>query len=333
MTDRSFWRAFWCCSLAAALISCGKEARQDGVALEGAVVGRWTMDVDAAKALAAERELPLLFSFTGSDWCQYCQLMQREVFAQQDWQSYADERIVLVTIDRPEDVSLVPKKYRKRNAQLHETLNIQAVPAYVLFDSDGQTILSRFGIPPQGVSASAFLAQVSAALRHRPAQIDTFVQGMTEQEARTYRDLLAQQRETRDQFEKWLKTNPPRNDANTAIFSDYQAKAADVEQRIVDTEMRKTFSVLSADDIEANHDTLRTVGEYAQLLGELMSVRNEMDDWLLLRPEENDGSKAKLRAFTSRIQTLLGKIRDVTKQGASKPEGDTAPVRQTPTPR
>jgi len=39
---------------------------------EGAKVGRWTMDLDAAKKLATDKQLPILLNFTGSDWCYWC---------------------------------------------------------------------------------------------------------------------------------------------------------------------------------------------------------------------------------------------------------------------
>ena len=36
-------------------------------AISGAVPGEWTMDLDAAKQVAAAKKLPLLLNFTGSD--------------------------------------------------------------------------------------------------------------------------------------------------------------------------------------------------------------------------------------------------------------------------
>ncbi len=41
----------------------------EAIQTEGAKVGHWTMDFEAAKKIAAEKNLPLLLNFTGSDWC------------------------------------------------------------------------------------------------------------------------------------------------------------------------------------------------------------------------------------------------------------------------
>ena len=52
----------------------------DKVELEGAKVGVWTMDYDAAVKLAGEKKLPLMLNFTGSDWCGWCKKLDRETF-------------------------------------------------------------------------------------------------------------------------------------------------------------------------------------------------------------------------------------------------------------
>ena len=54
----------------------------DKVQLEGAKLGHWTMDFDAATKLAAEKKVPLMLNFTGSDWCGWCKLMDKNVFAE-----------------------------------------------------------------------------------------------------------------------------------------------------------------------------------------------------------------------------------------------------------
>ncbi|MBL50064.1 MAG: thioredoxin, partial [Roseibacillus sp.] len=71
----------------------------DKVELEGAKVGVWTMDFDAAVKLAGEKKLPLMLNFTGSDWCGWCKLMDKEVFAEEVWKTYAKENVLLVTLD------------------------------------------------------------------------------------------------------------------------------------------------------------------------------------------------------------------------------------------
>ena len=92
----------------------------DKVKLEGAKVGVWTMDFDAAVKLAGEKNLPLMLNFTGSDWCGWCKLMDKNVFAEEEWKAYAKDNVLLVTLDFPNDKSIVPEKYVKRNEKLQE---------------------------------------------------------------------------------------------------------------------------------------------------------------------------------------------------------------------
>ena len=56
----------------------------DKVELEGASVGVWTMDFDAAVKLAGEKKLPLILNFTGSDWCGWCKLMDKNFWVRFD---------------------------------------------------------------------------------------------------------------------------------------------------------------------------------------------------------------------------------------------------------
>ena len=80
-------------------------------ATEGAKVGEWTMDFDAAKTLAKEKNLPILMNFTGSDWCGWCKVMDRSVFSKPKWDAYAKKNLVLVFIDFPQNKALVPMHF------------------------------------------------------------------------------------------------------------------------------------------------------------------------------------------------------------------------------
>ena len=53
----------------------------DKPATKGAELGEWTMDVSAAKKLAKSKNKPVFLCFTGSDWCGWCKLMEKNVFS------------------------------------------------------------------------------------------------------------------------------------------------------------------------------------------------------------------------------------------------------------
>ena len=146
--------------LALLLIGCGKQDNVETttptratpvhglIAHEGAVPGAWTMDLDAAKAAAAELNLPILLDFTGSDWCGACKQMDAYVLQQQRFLGFAKDRLMLVTIDLPRDWSGVPEKFRPRNEKLQALYQIAKFPTLLILDSDGSSVLGEArGIP------------------------------------------------------------------------------------------------------------------------------------------------------------------------------------------
>lgn len=110
----------------------------------GARTGVWTHDFKAARKLSAQKNLPVLVNFTGSDWCGWCKLMDSKVFGDKAWEDWAKDRIVLAYVDFPRNESLVPKKFRKENAKLQNFYSVRGYPTYVLLAPDGKE-LGRLG--------------------------------------------------------------------------------------------------------------------------------------------------------------------------------------------
>ena len=134
---------------------------------KGAKAGEWTMDFDAAKTLAREKNLPILINFTGSDWCGWCKLMDREVFAKDEWQAYAKENVVLVTIDFPQDKTRVPMHFVARNQKLSETYGVRGYPTYIVLGADGTTRLGQLGAS-RDASPSSFIGELKKLTAPKP---------------------------------------------------------------------------------------------------------------------------------------------------------------------
>lgn len=131
-----------------ALIFCAAmqlNAQVATVAVSGAEVGKWTQDYDAAQKLAAEKKLPILINFTGSDWCGWCMLMDKKVFAQDEWKNFAKDNVVLAYINFPRNKALVPMHFVTRNNQLAEKYGIKGYPTYIVLSPDGKTVLGKLG--------------------------------------------------------------------------------------------------------------------------------------------------------------------------------------------
>lgn len=202
------------------------------VALEGAEIGKWTMDYDAAAKLAAEKKLPMLLNFTGSDWCGWCKLMDKKVFATQEWQDYAAKNVILVTVDFPNDKSIVPAKYKERNDSLQRSFGIQGYPTYVVLEDDNETELGRLGAG-QDITPEQFIQQFEATTRMRAASIAKKVQELGDEKGSQYTKAIAEMKAVEKEFKAWIETRPERNDENTKKFegflSRYKSAKAKVE--------------------------------------------------------------------------------------------------------
>ena len=133
---------------------------------KGAEPGVWTQDYEAATQLAAEKGLPIILNFTGSDWCPYCQIMESRVFNSPKWKSWAKDNIVCVFVDFPRDEKLKAKVGEDKivaNRALAQKHKVNGYPTYVILDSAAKKELGRTGCNPKG-TPDQFIAEVSRFL-------------------------------------------------------------------------------------------------------------------------------------------------------------------------
>lgn len=200
--------------LAAGFLFNGSTANQ------GIKTGEWTMDYDAALKFAGENKLPVMLNFTGSDWCSWCKLMQQSVFSQVEWKQYAQNRMVLVTVDFPRDKSIVPVEYQVRNQQLQQTYGVQGYPTYIILDSDGKTILGKLGAG-RDKTPQSFIREVEDVLMFSKTEIEKAVSKMTAEQAKTYRSTLDKYNSLQQELERWLSTRPERTEANVQKYNSF----------------------------------------------------------------------------------------------------------------
>jgi len=112
---------------------------------------QWLEDFDAAKKLAAEKGLPLLADFSGSDWCGWCIRLDREVFSRKAFKDYAEEHLVLFLADFPRRKEQSAET-KKQNEQLAERYGVRGFQSVLLLDADGR-VLSRTGYRQGGAGA------------------------------------------------------------------------------------------------------------------------------------------------------------------------------------
>jgi len=96
----------------------------------------WVTDFEAAKSQAAAEHKDLLIDFTGSDWCVWCQKLDKEVFSQ-DAFAKVKEKYVLVQLDYPRDKTKLSGFLQTQNEGLMKTYPIKGYPTVLLCDATG----------------------------------------------------------------------------------------------------------------------------------------------------------------------------------------------------
>ena len=99
----------------------------------------WETDFSKAKARAAEKNLPILIDFTGSDWCGWCIRLDDEVFSQAAFKKYAKENLVLFIADFPQSKPQ-SAKVRAQNKILASKYGIRGYPTIILVDIEGKVL-------------------------------------------------------------------------------------------------------------------------------------------------------------------------------------------------
>lgn len=256
---------------------------------DGATPGKWTMDLDAAKKLAAEKKLPILLDFSGSDWCGWCKIMEENVFTKPEWQTYAQESLVMVLLDYPKDKSLVPEKYIERNEALKSEYGVRGYPTFVVLDDDGETELGRLG-SGRDKTPESFQAELKSLFRFRPAEIEKYAASLSPDDQSAYRrliDELAAEKAALKQSEK--EEAEVRNKVRKL-----KSSVGKLEEKVLD------FRVRQLGDDERK--------QFEELEAQLAEAKKKVADWIKTKPEQNEENMEKYKAMQAEIQEIEKKI-------------------------
>ncbi|MDX2185693.1 MAG: thioredoxin family protein [Opitutaceae bacterium] len=110
----------------------------------------WTTDYQAALAKAKAENKLVLLDFTGSDWCGWCKRLDKEVFSQQEFKDFTQDRFVLVELDFPRKKKL-DEATQKQNFELQDQFKIEGYPTIIIVDGDGKEI-ERLGYEEGGAA-------------------------------------------------------------------------------------------------------------------------------------------------------------------------------------
>ena len=108
----------------------------------------WLTSLEAAKAEAVKRQVPIIAYFSGSDWCEFCVQLDNEVFLKDAFKAYAKTDLVLLQIDFPRWAKL-SESLKKQNELLAEKYEVEGFPTVLILDAQGKE-LARTGYKPGG---------------------------------------------------------------------------------------------------------------------------------------------------------------------------------------
>lgn len=119
-----YWRA--ACAVIAVAMSTAGAVADDG----------WQSDMAAATEKAKSEGKDLLLSFTGSDWCQFCMQLDKNVLDQEAFIAQASKTFVLVRLDFPKNTAPLSPQTLEQNSEWQKRLAIESFPTIALLDSE-----------------------------------------------------------------------------------------------------------------------------------------------------------------------------------------------------
>ena len=111
----------------------------------------WSTDFEAAKKMAAEKKMPILADFSGSDWCGWCIKLDSEVFVKKEFKEFAKDNLVLFVADFPRKAKQ-DDKIKKQNNELLSKYSVEGFPTVLLMDAGGN-VIARTGYQKGGAVA------------------------------------------------------------------------------------------------------------------------------------------------------------------------------------
>ena len=102
----------------------------------------WITDFEEAKKMAAEKNRHIVLVFEGSDWCAPCIKLNKEVWATEEFKTYADDNFVMLLADFPKrKQNKLDEQQQEKNNQLAEKYNRSGYfPLVVVLDETGKVL-------------------------------------------------------------------------------------------------------------------------------------------------------------------------------------------------
>lgn len=118
---------------------------------------KWLTKMEKAQEQSKETGLPILVLFTGTSWCPYCIKLEKEVFSESAFKTFADKNLVLLMLDFGPGGTPNSKK----DGQLAKDFGVDGYPNYFLTYANGKQFAD--GGYHEGINPDAFAKWVTDA--------------------------------------------------------------------------------------------------------------------------------------------------------------------------
>ena len=138
--------------------------------------GEWSSDYDTAVQDSKNTGRPIMLVFTGSDWCMWCQKLDRDILSQPEFSKWS-KKLIKIQVDFPQSSSL-SKEITDRNQFLLQRYgqHVESYPTILFVNAKGK-VLAKTGYINSDVNnwianADQILPQQSPAA---PSNVDVQV--------------------------------------------------------------------------------------------------------------------------------------------------------------
>jgi thiol-disulfide isomerase/thioredoxin len=121
----------------------------------------WTNNYQEALHQAESEGKHVLAFFTGSDFCQPCMQLHREVLATPEFENWARDRFVLLELDYPKRTPLSPE-LAQQNQELLADYSVRRFPTVLVLSAQGEVVGKSNGY--LGGGPEAWTASIDAQI-------------------------------------------------------------------------------------------------------------------------------------------------------------------------
>lgn len=139
------------------LVFIGSTANAVAASAENEVL--WLDSYEQAVNQSKETQKPLILFFTGSDWCVWCNKLEKEVFYSKDFAQASAGKFIFLRLDFPLNHSLSPA-ITSQNKELQKKYDVRSFPTILILDSHQRQIGITGYRPGGGQSYSAHLDKI-----------------------------------------------------------------------------------------------------------------------------------------------------------------------------